>query len=114
MTLDQILGTIALPLEHDGLSFQLVPFNNVRARAWNRATFHEKPDDVSELDHVEAIQGKQLDVLVAHMRDCVVDGDAKRVTAKWVGEKLPMTVVVDLAEFFKGGSRPAWAGESGN
>jgi hypothetical protein len=43
------------------------------------------------------------------MKSCVSSGDKKRVTAKWLADAVPQTVLQQLAEFFVEGRRPEWA-----
>lgn len=114
MTLDEILGTIAVPLEHDGLTLRLTPFTNAQIVAWNRLALTESPEGESPLDRADRQREGQLDLLAQHIRACVTDGTKSRVTPKWVAENLPQPVLQDLAVFFVEGKRPAWAGEQGN
>ena len=116
MKLDQILGTISLPLEHDGLEFRLVPFSNARTRHWNKVVLDEPTGDDVTLESIEKTHEAQLNVLAGHLRDCLVDGKAQRVTAKWISEQFPQTVITDLVTFFRTGTLPTWAqdGDSGN
>lgn len=111
LTLEAILNTQAIHFEHDGLVFRLVPFSNARVAAWNRATFQEH-GDVTALEKTEKVMQGQLDVLTTHLRSCVVEGKAQRITSKWVSEQFPQTVVQDLAAFFAQGEKPAWASEA--
>jgi len=48
------------------------------------------------------------------MRDCLTAGENKKVTAKWVGNTFPQTVLHELATFFASGDKPSWVVESGN
>lgn len=116
MKLDQILGTISLPLEHDDLSFALVPFSNARTRAFNKAMSMQPDDRSTDVEAVEASHDAQINVVTAHLRDCLTDGKAQRVTPKWVSEQFPHTIIVDLVTYFRTGSKPEWAreAESGN
>lgn len=108
LTLDHILNTHAIHLEHDGIAFRLVPFSNARVAAWNRATFTEH-GDLSALEKTEKVMQGQLDVITAHLRECVTDGKAQRVTSKWVSEQFPQTLIQDLAVYFAQGEKPSWA-----
>lgn len=113
-TLEQILGTVGLPIEHDGVKFRLVPFTSAEVVAWNRATFGERDADSTGLEHAEKVQKAQLELIARKMKFCVADGKSTKVTPKWVGENFPQTILQDIAEFLANGTRPAWAGEQGN
>jgi hypothetical protein len=116
MNLDQILNAVSIPLEVGDLHFRLTPFPNARVAAWNRASAATLPDDATDqqvLDLSEKVQAAQLDVIAGHMRDCITDGDAKKVTTKWVASAFPQTVLIQLASFFATGEKPEWAGQSG-
>jgi len=117
MKLDAILNTISVPLEVGDLEFRLTPFPNARVAAWNRATNPDVPDDATNAQLVgltEKVQAAQLDILADHMRDCLTAGENKKVTAKWVGNTFPQTVLHELATFFASGDKPSWVVESGN
>lgn len=115
-TLDDILNAVSIPLEIDGVEFRLVPMSSRAIAAWNRVMFEEpKPGEdgkvtlVARLEHAERQRERQLALLADHMKACVTSGDKKKVTAKWLGDAVPRTVLQDLAEFFVEGKRPAWA-----
>lgn len=115
-TLDDILNAVSIPLEIDGVGFRLVPMSSRAIAAWNRVMFEEpKPGEdgkvtlEARLDHADKQRDKQLQLLADHMRASVTSGDAKKVTAKWLGDAVPQVVLQDLAEFFVEGKRPAWA-----
>ena len=108
MKLEDILNTTSITLEHDGLTLRIVPFTNAQALAWNRATFQDQGDKTA-LEHSEVVQAAQLDLLAKHMRACVVDGKAQRVTAKWVGEQIPQNILQDLATYCTTGQPPEWS-----
>lgn len=114
ITIEQILGSIGIDFEHDGVQFRLVPFTNAEVTEWNRVLFGDRPSDVSALEHTENVQKKQLEQITKQMRACVTNGDKKKVTSSWVGKNFPQTILQDLAEFFANGKRPEWAGETGN
>lgn len=113
MTLDQILGTYSLPLEHDGLHFRLVPFTTAQITEWQEVNSTPRQEDESTTEWNGRIRDAQLAFLEKHLRACVVEGDAEEVTAGWVAESLPNVVVQDLVDFMVHARRPAWAGESG-
>jgi|GEM_PF-4982675 len=115
-TLDDILNAVSIPLEIDGVEFRLVPMSSRAIAAWNRILFQEpevgedgKVTIDARLEHAERQRERQLALLADHMKGCVTSGDKKRVTAKWLGDAVPQTVLQDLATFFVEGQRPAWA-----
>lgn len=114
ITLEQIFGTIAIELAHDGVEFRLVPFTNAESIAWNRTLFDAEREGESKLEQSERVQREQLELMAAHMRDCVREGSSRKVTADWLGKHFPQNVLQDLASFFSNSDRPAWAGETGN
>lgn len=115
-TLDDILNAVSIALEIDGVEFRLVPMSSRAIAAWNRVMFEEpKPGEdgkvtiETRLEHAERQREKQLALLADHMKACVTAGDKKKVTAKWLADAVPQTVLQQLAEFFVEGKRPAWA-----
>jgi len=108
MKLEDILNTTSITLEHDSLTLRIVPFTNAQALAWNRATFQEAGDR-KPLEHSEVVQAAQLDLLAKHLRACVTDGKATKVTAKWVGEQIPQNILQDLATYCTTGQPPGWS-----
>ena len=114
MKLEQIIGTIALPLEHDGLEFSVIPFSNAEVAEWNRTQVGQPADGQSEFEFGMEVQAKQLELLAKKLRRCLAKGDPKKVTTKWVGDQFPQPILQDLAVFLANGQRPAWAGEAGN
>lgn len=114
-TLEQILGTIAVEVEHQEIEFRLVPFTNSEVMAWNRTLFAPEVEGETPIARNERVQGEQLALIAAKMKACVVGSTGSRkVTPEWVAKEFPQTVLQDLAEFFANGQRPTWAGDSGN
>lgn len=120
-SLDDILNSVSIALDIDGLEFRLVPMPSRAIAAWNRIMFSEAtPRDgetitiTERLDHNERQREKQLALLADHFRACLTNGSKSKVTPKWLGDAVPQTVLQDLAEYFVEGKRPEWAGERGN
>lgn len=119
-TLDDILNSVSIALEVDGIEFRLVPMSSRAIAAWNRVLFEEpKPGEdgkvtiETRLEHAERQRERQLQLLADHMKGCVTSGNKAKVTAKWLGDAVPQTVLQDLAAFFVEGQRPAWAEGAG-
>src|SRR5690606_41306417 len=88
-TLDDILNSVSIPLELDGVTFRLVPMSSRAIAAWNRVMFQEpEPGEdgkvtlAARLDHADKQRDKQLQLLADHMRANVTSGDAEKVKAK--------------------------------
>ena len=114
MNLDQILNTISIPLEHDELAFNVRPFTTAQIAAWHEILATPRRDSESAGEWNARIRDRQVDFLAKHLKGCIVDGKATRVTPKWVAESLPNVILGDLADFMVHGKRPAWAGDPGN
>lgn len=109
ITLDQILKNDSIPLKHDKLEFQLVPFNSRDASAWNETQFRQPGHDDDPLEFANKVFRDQLELIRSHLLRCRVKGDEKRVTVEWLETEFPRTVITDLSVFFVEGSRPDWA-----
>ena len=114
MNLDQILNTISIPLEHDGLAFQVRPFTTAQIGTWHEILATPRKDGESDGEWNGRVRDAQVDFLAKHLKACVVDGKATRVTSKWVAESLPNVILGDLADFMVYGKRPTWARDPGD
>lgn len=108
MKLEDILNTTSITLEHDDLKLRIVPFTNAQALSWNRATFQDQGDR-TPLEHSEAVQAAQVDLIAKHLKGCVTEGKPAKVTPKWVGDQLPQNILQDLATYCTTGQQPAWS-----
>src|SRR5690606_35773199 len=95
-TLDDILNSVSIPLELDGVTFRLVPMSSRAIAAWNRVMFEEpKPGEdgkvtiETRLEHAERQRKRQLQHLADHMKARVTSGNKAKVTAKWLGDVIP-------------------------
>lgn len=126
-TLEDILNAVSIPLDVDGVTFRLVSMNTRQLLEWQRlddlalnpdkkgkGKKDEEPKTVA--DYYERIAAVRHDFVARHLRDCVVAGDASKVTAEWLQATFPLTIMRDLIVFLTEGTRPDWAsgGAEGN
>lgn len=114
-SLDVILNAVSIPLEVGDLKFRLVGMKSRMILAWNRLQVDgETPEGTAAiLDHIELRTDKQYALLADYMRDCLVSGDPKKVTAEWLQETFPDGIVQDIIFWSIEKRRPEWAGAEG-
>lgn len=125
-SLEDILNAVSIPLEVGDLKFRLTGMRSARILALNRLAIQGDDSDRGDpealldatkadayLDRLERTTSKQHDLLAEHMKDCLVEGDRKKVTGKWLEATFPQPVIQDLSDWFVRGVRPAWAGDAG-
>ena len=109
MKLSDILNTISIPLEHDKVKFALIPMSSATIDRWNNIYSAGAREGESSYEYTRRVKSEQCALLAEHLRACVVDGEKKRVTGKWVATELPQPILQSLAEFFVEGKQPEWA-----
>lgn len=113
MKLSDILNTVSIPLEHDKVVFALIPMTSAMIDRWNNILLARPTEGEDRAEFNTRVKHEQLSLMAEHLRACVVEGEKKRVTAKWVANELPQPILQSLAEWFVEGTRPSWAGDGG-
>lgn len=113
ITLEQVLNLDAIAFEHDELAFRFVPMSSKAIVDWNKTQVARPGKNEDHGEFLQGVMQRQVELLAAHMRRCVVTGDGERVTSEWVEEHFPQPVLKELAAFFADGTRPDWAPEVG-
>ena len=115
MKLSDILNTISIPLEHDKLKFSLVPMTTGMIERLNNIYGSERQEGETTREFSQRVTREQMSLLAEHFRDCVVEGEKKRVTPKWVTTEIPKVIMQNLVDWFVDGIVPEWApgGDSG-
>jgi len=113
--LEDILNAVSIALEHDGITFRLVPMTSAAIIKWNSIMTRPIPkgEDADLHAHFQKQRDDQIAVLADQMRLCVTDGDPKKINAKWMTDKLPNNILQDLAQWFVESKRPTWASDGG-
>lgn len=111
MTLNDVLNTYSIQLEHDDVKFKLFPFTTDQIQQWNQAQTLEIGIDEAPVDYADRRNKADLELIAKHMKLCSDGG--KKVTAAWLSKQFPQPVISDLLQFFTTGNKPAWAASEG-